>query len=210
MLLSRIPTAAPPTSGPAGRRAGPQAIPLDRNAGDEATPIGPLASELHPHCQATSLPLPSLPIRIPAARPRAGQRACGRGHRRSPLDRNAGDERPGRPPWRAAFIRAANPNPYRRHRRQAASLLPPHERPAGMRPGRLTAAQTALPSALRRRAAPGSTRGMRSCPSGMPSVLMIFSKKVHSKNFSSSTSVHSCTPGILTHIFSSSGTATTW
>ncbi len=47
---------------------------------------------LHLHCQATSLPLPS----------RAGQRAGGRGHRRPPLDRSAGDERPRSVPWRAS------------------------------------------------------------------------------------------------------------
>jgi hypothetical protein len=36
-------------------------------------------------------------------------------------------------PSQAAFNRAAKLSPYRRHRRQAASLPPPHERPAGQR-----------------------------------------------------------------------------
>jgi hypothetical protein len=34
-------------------------------------------------------------------------------------------------PSQTAFIRTAKPNPYRRHRRQAASLPPSHERASG-------------------------------------------------------------------------------
>jgi hypothetical protein len=51
--------------------------------------VPPIHIPAAPHRrQATSLPPPS----------RAGMRACGRGHRRSPLDRNAGDERASGPP----------------------------------------------------------------------------------------------------------------
>jgi hypothetical protein len=47
------------------------------------------------------------------------------------LDRSAGDERP-RPPWRAAFIHAAKPHPYRPHRHQSCiPAAPPHERARG-------------------------------------------------------------------------------
>ncbi len=42
---------------------------------------------------------------------------------------------PGRAPWRAAFIRSAKLNPYRRHHRQSASLLPPHEQASGQAGG---------------------------------------------------------------------------
>jgi hypothetical protein len=88
---SRIP-AASPTSGPAGRRAGPPAITLDRNAGDGRPRSAPW--------RATFIRAANLhPCRSPH------ERACGRGNRRSPLDRNAGDERPrpGLPRYLAEF-----------------------------------------------------------------------------------------------------------
>ena len=108
------------------------------------------------------LPSSSLPIHIPTAAlttgphpcrspSRAGPRAGGRGHRRSPLDRIAGDERPRPGPRRAAFNRAANLNPYRRHRRQARiPAAPLTSEPAGVvagdpaRPERRRPAPTAL------------------------------------------------------------------
>jgi len=96
----------------------PSDIPLDPKAEDERSPGRTLAGCLQPCCQSTSLP--------PA--PRAGQR-------RSPLDRNAGDERAQPGPGGLPFIRAANLNPYRRHHRQSASLPPPHEQASGQAGG---------------------------------------------------------------------------
>jgi len=87
---------------------------------------------LHPRCQSESLPPPSPPIPYPYC---PHERASGRGCGRSTLDRKAGDERPWPAPWQAAFIRAAKLHPYRRHRRQAASLPPPHERARGQAGG---------------------------------------------------------------------------
>ena len=77
------------------------------------------------HCKATSLPPP-----------RAGQRTGGRGHRRSRSTGRQAASNPGQAPRRAAFNRAAKLNPYRRHRRQSASLpSPPHERASGQAGG---------------------------------------------------------------------------
>jgi hypothetical protein len=68
----------------AGQRAGGRGHRRSRATGMQATSgPGPLAVCLHPGCQSESLPPPSPPSCIPAAPSRAGQRAGGRGHRRS-------------------------------------------------------------------------------------------------------------------------------
>jgi len=132
---SRIP-AAPLTSGPAGRRAGPQAISLDRNAGDGRPRSGPggLPSSALPSCIPTaaiaSNPHPCRPLT-------SGQRASGHAGGATGDPRSTGRQatRRPRPPWRASTIHAANSHPYRRHRYQAASLPPLTSGPADRRAG---------------------------------------------------------------------------
>jgi hypothetical protein len=93
--------------------------------------ILPITDCLHPHCQAESLPPPSPPSRIPAALPRAGQRACGRaGPPTIQLDRSTGGERP-RPSGELPSSTLPSRIPTAAIAAKLHPCRPPHERARG-------------------------------------------------------------------------------
>jgi len=74
---------------------------------------------------------PSPPSHIPAAPLTSGHAGMRAGPQAIPARPECRRRAGLRPSWRAALIRPANPNPYRRHHRQSTSLPPPHERARG-------------------------------------------------------------------------------